>query len=105
MQLIPWIWSLFTSILAYFAQFLGKRLSIVAAAITAFTSIVITLKTAIDALIASIYVALPTGFFLFGFGLLPDNTAACLTAISSGLIASQVYVYWRNIIAFRLTGA
>ncbi|NQY27800.1 MAG: DUF5455 family protein [Piscirickettsiaceae bacterium] len=96
------LWGIFTSLATYFAQFLGKRLTIVAAAITAFTSVLLAFKVAIDAAIAGIAVSLPSGAFLFGFGLLPDNTSACLTAMTSAYVGAQVYVYWRNIIAFRL---
>lgn len=103
MPLVIWLASLFSSLATYIAGYLGKKFSVVAAAIVSFTSVLLTFKLAIDAILNGLQSVAPTGIVLLGIQLLPDNTASCIAAISSAYVAAQVYVYWRNIIAFRLT--
>lgn len=103
MPLGVWIWSAFTAIFTFLASFLGKQIALVSAAIIAFTAILATFKLAVDAAIGGLLSIVPTGIFLFGLQLLPSNTNDCITAMALAYTASHVYVYWRNIIAFRLT--
>jgi len=103
MPVVVWFGSLFSGIVSYFATFLGKRFSVIAAAIASFSAILLTFKVAIDGILSGLVSVAPTGFILFGLRLLPDNTASCIAAIASAYFAAQVYVYWRNILAFRLT--
>jgi MFS superfamily sulfate permease-like transporter len=100
---IPWLIALFTSLVTYLAAYLTKRIAIVAAAILAFTGILLTFKLAIEAAFSIIGSVIPTGVLAFGLGLLPDNTVNCMTAIATAHLASLIFSYWRNIIAFRLT--
>lgn len=103
MPLGLWIWSAFTALVTLLSTFITKQIAIVAAAIIAFGAILATFKLAVDAAIGGLLSITPTGFFLFGLQLLPSNTNDCITAMALCYTASHVYVYWRNIIAFRLT--
>jgi hypothetical protein len=103
MPFVLWIQSLFMAIASFFGEFMTKKIAMVAAAVTALTAIMATFKVAIDAALNAITAITPTGAFLFGLGLLPSNTTACITAILTAQTASIIYIYWRNIIAFRLT--
>jgi len=103
MPIAFWLGSLFTGIASFFGEFLTKKIAMVAAAITVLSGLMVTFKVAIDAALNAITSIVPTGAFLFGLGLLPSNVSACITAIITAHTASIIYVYWRNILAFRLT--
>jgi hypothetical protein len=102
--LVAWVWSTFVSLVGFFAQYFTKKFALVAAAITSFTAILLGFKLAIESAISGLISFAPTGVVLFGLQLLPSNTGNCITALATAYTASQIYIYWRNIIAFRLTG-
>lgn len=103
MPYVIWLSTLFTSVVTFFAQYVTKRFAVIAAGIASFTAVLLTFKVAIETIISGLISFAPTGVVLFGLGLLPSNTGNCIAAIAAGYTAAQVYVYWRNIIAFRLT--
>jgi len=76
----------------------------VLATIAAFAAIVATFNVAINSIFLTLQGSLPVGAFKFGLGLLPSNTEVCILAVITAEVASIGYVYWRNIIAFRLQG-
>ncbi|WP_297811130.1 hypothetical protein [uncultured Methylophaga sp.] len=100
-----WIGKAFASVLAFFGEYMTKKLALVAAAIASFSAVLLTFKLAIDAAIAGLLTITPDGILLTGLQLLPSNTGNCITAMATGYTAAQAYVYWRNIIAFKLTPA
>lgn len=83
--------SLFGGLVAWFAEFLTKKVAIRMAAIVAFTAATVTFATAIKALVAAIAYS-PAGDVLCKMGwCIPSNTAACIGALTSAFIARWLY--------------
>ena len=98
-----WIGKAFAAVLAFFGEYLTKRIALAAAAITAFSAVLLAFKLVVDGIIAGLVTISPDGYILMGLQLLPSNTGTCITAIATAYTSAQAYSYWRNIIAFKLT--
>jgi len=102
MPFAAWFGQLFASIVAYFAQFFGKKLTVIAAAVASFTALLLAFKVSVDAILTGLQSVTPNGIVLTGLQLLPDNTSACVGAMASTYIAAQVYTYWKNVLDLRV---
>jgi len=96
MPLVLWLGSVFTGLVAFFAEYLTKRFAIVAALITVFIAISGSFMIAIEEAIASITAAFPVGAIGFGMSLMPSNVPACLTAMLSAHVAAVFYSMYKN---------
>lgn len=103
MPLLLWLSSAFTGGMGFVAANITKKFVTLAVGITALIALAVTLKAGIDSAISSISAAAPTGAIAFGLGLLPSNTVACITAITTAMIASAVYRYQRSIVMAKMT--
>ena len=85
--------TLFTSLVAAFAQYVAKRIAIIAAGIIAMTAATTLFTAAIWAIKETIYIAFPGGLVEIFFRSLPSNLDACLAAIGAARLASFVYLW------------
>lgn len=93
--------SAFSGLFSWFAQFLTRRVALVATAVTTVVAFTAGLLVAFTALINGIVAVLPPGAQL-GFALLPPNTVPCLTAYVSALTLKWAYDWNTRIIQWSL---
>lgn len=93
MHLIPWLGSLFQGLIGFFLEFMTKRFAVLAAIVTSFLALLGILTTAFQSMINGLQATVPTGAFLFGLGLLPDNTETAISTYIAARIAAMVYSY------------
>jgi len=103
---LPWLagilGGLFASLVAWFAQFLTKRLAILVAVVLAIGALTATFFSAMQALVSGLSAALPAAVTT-GMGLLlPSNTILCLTAVVSAYTVRYVYAWNVRIIQYKL---
>jgi len=102
MWLLPFLGAAFISVVSFLATYLTKRFAIIGAAIVVFLGLIATFRLAIEAALQTLSFTLPTGGFLFGLGLLPDNTEVCITALMTAQTASMFYRFHSKILSFKL---
>lgn len=95
--------SAFSGLFSWFAQFLTRKVALIATAITAVVGLTAGLLLAFTGLINGIVAVLPAGAQL-GFALLPPNTIPCLTAYVSALTLKWAYDWNTRIIQWSLGG-
>lgn len=87
--LIEKIGELFAKIVSFFS-----RKAAVAALIIAMTTMVVTFTSAINGVLGGISSSsVANGYILFGLGLLPSNTAACISAIGVAKAAQWLFIW------------
>lgn len=104
MPLVIWLATAFGTAIAFLTTYIGKKTAMVLASIVSLGVVILAFKTATDAAITGVAAVVPTGAFLFGLGLLPNNTGTCISAIATTYFAAIVYRYYVNIIDFSLKG-
>lgn len=97
------ITGVFTSLFSYLAQFLTKRLLIVVTSITVLIAITTAFFLAIDTLMQTIIVSMPTEVSQYIGLFLPSNFTACMSAIVTAKLARWAYDWKRNMINIRLS--
>lgn len=87
--LIEKVGELFAKIVSFFS-----RKAAVAALILAMTTMVVTFTSAINGLLGGISTSpSANAYILFGLGLLPSNTAACISAIGVAKAAQWLFIW------------
>lgn len=104
MPLVIWLATAFGSAVTFLTTYIGKKTAMVIAATASLAVVIIAFKAAADTAISSLNSVVPTGVFLFGLGLLPDNVGTCMSAIVTTYLAAIVYRYYTNIIDFSIKG-
>lgn len=100
--LAAWIGSLVTSIASFFAQWLSKRVAMVAAAVVAISAFTITMIASIQALYAGIAYAAPS-WLVIGWGwLVPDNADNCMAAYITAITVRWAYDWNTRVIQYKL---
>lgn len=79
------------SILSWLTASTARKLGTIAAAVAAFVYFANEMKTALDGLIASVSVAIPSTVTTAASWVIPDNAAACLAAIVTGHLARWAF--------------
>jgi len=89
--------NLVSGLAAFFAQFVTKKIAFGLAVTAALSAIVIALLTAMRTIITGIEVVVSNPHFLLGLSIaLPDNAAACLTAIATTWAACTLYSWQKS---------
>lgn len=103
---LPWLasvlGSLFSGVVVWAAQFLTKRLAIVAAAVAVVIALTVTFFTALQALVTGLGLVLPAEVLQGAALLLPSNTDTCLTAMMTARTARYAYDWNIKIIQLKL---
>lgn len=87
--LVEKVGEFFAKIVAFFS-----RKAAVAALILAMTTMVVTFTSAINGVLGGISTSsLANSYILFGLGLLPSNTAACISAIGVAKAAQWLFIW------------
>lgn len=91
--LIAWFGSALASVIAWFSAQVSSQVAIRLLVISLWVGIVVAMVSGINALVDSVVVAAPTGLFATGIGLLPGNTAVCLSAYFAARVLLWVYAW------------
>ena len=106
MPLILWLASLLGSLLSglisFFAQYLTKRLAIVAMVVSAIAAFTIGFFAAVVALINSIVTAAPAEISYAIMWFIPSNAPSCIAVVLSAHAIRWVYEWNIKIVQFRL---
>lgn len=103
---IPWlaglVATLFSSLFAWFMQFMTKRLAILLAVATTIGVIIATFFAIITSIVNSLKLAMPQ-YLVDGAGLvIPDNAMECATLYCSAWVARYAYDWNIKIIQYKL---
>ena len=103
---IPWLagvlGTLFSGTVAWFAQFITKKLAIVAAAITVMVGLTAALFVASTALVTSVYVTLPSSITAGISIVLPENIHACVGVLVTARILNWAYDWQTKFIGWKV---
>jgi len=103
---LPWlagiIVSALSALIAFFAQYMTKRVAIVAAALIIFTSVTAGFMAAAYALLSAISVTMPSDLEPGLALIVPSNAGACLGAVASAHVLRWVYAWQVKVIQYRL---
>jgi hypothetical protein len=103
---LPWLAGIlggfFTTIFQFFAQYLTKRLAVVAAAVTAIATLTTAMFASLSALTSSIAVALPDSIVIGAGLIVPDNAIPSISVVLSAHMIRYVYDWNVKIIQLRL---
>lgn len=91
--LVPWLATLFSGLISWFASFLAKKWAVRVALISVFISITVSFTLAIHGLIMLIRVSDPGGWYNVGLSLLPTNFIGCIGAYIAAVVTRWVYDY------------
>ena len=94
--------SLFAGIAGFFAQWLTKKIAFVAASLVVFAALLVAFMALLSAVWAALSAAFPANsYVLMGFWMVvPDNFAACTSALITGYLARAAYDY--NVSALKI---
>lgn len=103
---LPWLagvlGGVFSSIFTWFAQFLTKRLAIVAAAVAVLISITSIFMALVYALAQGLSVALPADIATAAYLVIPSNTPSCISAYLTAVVAKWAYSWNVRVIQYKL---
>lgn len=103
---IPWLatvlGSLFSGLIYFFVQFMGKRFALTAAFAAGSLILFGAMFAAVFAVMTAIRVALPPEFGLAMATIVPSNVPACLGAYLTARTARWVYDWNTRVLQFRL---
>ena len=103
---IPWLASviggLFSAVFAYFAQFLTKRLAIVAAVVSVLIAITTAFFAAINGIVSALSVAAPPSVAVAASLVVPSNATACASAYMAALVARWAYQWNVKVLQYKL---
>lgn len=103
---IPWlaglIGGLFTTLFAFFAQYLTKKLAVVAVAITLIVGLTTAFIAALTALTSAIQFAAPPWYTLAVQLVVPDNAFFCVSTIFTAHLLRYAYDWNVKIIQYKL---
>ena len=103
---IPWlagvIGGLFSAVFSYFAQFLTKRVAIVATVIAVLVAITTTFFAVIAGIVSALSVAAPPQVSVAASLVVPGNATACASAYMAALVARWAYQWNVKVLQYKL---
>jgi len=103
---IPWLagvlGGLFASLVGWLAQFVTKRLAVVAAAVTVLIGLTTAFFAALDALISGLVGVMPSGMAAFWGHFAPTNLDLCLSAFLAANATRWVYDWNTRVVQMKL---
>jgi len=103
---IPWLASViaagFVAIFSWFLQFMTKRLALVGAAIVVVVALTTGLFAALEALVATIALAMPSEMAVATGLFLPANLTTCISVIVTAHLLRFAYEWNVKIIQWKL---
>lgn len=103
---IPWLAAvlggIFSSLFAYFANFLTKRLAITAAVVAVIVAVTTAFFAAISAIVGGISAAAPAEVSIAAGLVIPSNATFCISSYMSALLLRWAYQWQVRIIQYKL---
>lgn len=103
---LPWlaglVAGLFSSLFTFFASFVTKRLAITAAAVVLITTLTAGLFAALEALVATLTLVMPTEVSQVGGLVTPSNLTTCISIMVSARLLRYAYDWNVKVIQYKL---